>query len=519
MSQRNPSAKEVRGADSIEPITNVVVMGGGTAGWMTAAALARYIDKRQCKIIVVESSEIGTIGVGEATIPPIRKYHKSLDIDENELIRAAGATVKLGIEFANWYRIGNQYVHPFGSLGKEINGIGFHQVFFRLEKENLAEEIWRYSPCAVAGLRGRFGQPSQAITLPSGGFPFAFHLDAKLYAQFLRKYAEQHGVERVGATITDFSVCESNGFLESIKTTDGQVIYGDLFIDCSGSRGFLIERAMGIKYLDWIGYLPCNRAVVAPSRNLGPPPLFTRSTAKTAGWQWRIQLQHRTGNGYVYSAAHSSDESAEQELQQSLGPNILDTPRLLSFTAGRRLRFWERNVIAIGLSAGFLEPLESTSIHLIQVGIAKLLELFPDKQCDLVLAARYNQHMTSAFESIRDFIVLHYTAGVRDDSAFWNDVRALSIPDSLKATMELFRESGRFIRDDNELFSRESWVAVMLGQGVLPLKYNPLVDSLELSRLANQAAVIKAEIQAAVDLMPLHQEHLRNCSRDDTQSP
>ena len=476
---------------------------------MTAAALARYTNRQRCRITLVESKEIGTVGVGEATIPPLRTYHRSLGLDEDRLIRAAGATIKLGIEFVDWYRLGNHYLHPFGLFGREIDGVGFHQAFFRLAQEQRAADLWRYSPCAVAGRSGRFGTPSRPLTMAGEAFPFAYHLDARLYALHLRDYAERHGVERVEGKITGTSF-RNNGFVEWLKTADDRIIAGNLFIDCSGSPGVLINRAMGVAYVDWTSYLPCNRAVVAPSRNLEPSPLLTRSTARTAGWQWRIQLQHRTGNGYVYSSAHSSNDSAQQLLLDSLGTAILESPRVLSFTTGRRNVFWERNVIAIGLSAGFLEPLESTSIHLIQIGIAKLLELFPDQFCNPVLINEYNRHMAYVFESVRDFIVLHYKATVRDDSSFWRDVGGMSIPDSLRTTIELFRESGRFIRDQHEVFSRESWVAVMLGQGIFPRTYNALVDSIDSSRLANHAARIEKEIQESVDTMPLHDDYLQS---------
>lgn len=491
-------------------IRRIVVVGGGTAGWMAASALARYIGNSGCQIVLVESEEIGTIGVGEATIPSITKFHRALGLSERDLITATGATFKLGIEFIDWHRKGDRYFHPFGLFGQDVDGIGFHQVYLKLAGERRCDEMWRYAPCSVAAAAGRFGTPRHPIKSPSGGFPHALHLDAKLYAAYLRAYAEQRGVKRIEGRIVDVLKRDSDGSVEAVRLTDGQQISGELFIDCSGGRGLLIGDALGVEYLDWRHHLPCNRAVVVPTSNAGEPAPYTRVTAKPAGWQWRIPLQHRAGNGYVYSTDHTSDEAAEAVLLEGIIGDALAKPNRISFRTGHRREFWKQNVVALGLSAGFLEPLESTAIHLIQTGIAKLLSLFPDRTLQPALARAYNQQMTGAYEGVRDFIILHYKATARSDTPFWDHVREMAIPSSLSERIELFRSSGRFIRDENELFSLDSWITVMLGQGIVPERYSSLADNIDPSRLQMAASQIRELVAKAVDAMPTHGEHLRN---------
>ena len=490
-------------------LRTVVIVGGGTAGWMAAAAMARYL-RGNAEILLIESYEIGTIGVGEATIPSITKFHRTLGLDERDLIATTGATFKLGIEFVDWYRKGDTYFHPFGLLGKDVDGIGFHQVYLKLAGERRAQELWRYSPCSVAAAAGRFGTPTKPIKLPSGGFPNAFHLDAKRYAAYLRAYAEPRGVKRIEGRIVDVHKNAANGFVDSVQLQSGQKIAGDLFLDCSGGRGLLIGDAMGVDYIDWRDHLPCNRAVVVPTTNSGEPIPYTRATARAAGWQWRIPLQHRAGNGYVYSSDHSSDVDAEAVLLAGIDGEALAEVNRITFRTGHRKQFWKNNVVALGLSAGFLEPLESTSIHLIQTGIAKLLNLLPDRTFQPALMLAYDTQMTAAFEGVRDFIILHYKATARDDTPFWDYVREMPIPDSLSERIELFRSSGRFLRDENELFSLESWVTVMLGQGIVPQRYSPLVDAIDASRLGGIAEDIRRQIGDAVAALPKHSDHLQS---------
>ncbi|MEG3093268.1 tryptophan halogenase family protein [Sphingomonas sp. PB1R3] len=494
-------------------IRQVVIVGGGTAGWMTAAALSRYLQGGQCKIVLVESEEIGTVGVGEATIPSITKFHRSLGLDEGAFLATTGATFKLGIEFVDWLERGDRYFHPFGLLGRDVDGIAFYQIYLRLMAEKRSAELERYAPCSVAAAAGRFGTPQRPIRVPSGGFPHAYHFDATRYAQLLRSYAEQRGVLRLEGRVVDTSLSAS-GDVDSILLANSEEVAGDLFIDCTGSRALLIGGALDVGYIDWKHYLPCDRAVVAPTANTDEALPYTRATAKGAGWQWRIPLQHRVGNGYVYSGEYSTDEEAEKIFVSGLGGDCLDPPRIIRFRTGRREKFWHRNVVSIGISAGFLEPLESTSIHLIQTGISRILSLFPGRNLHESLRKEYNRSMAQAFDGVRDFVTLHYKLTSRDDTPFWRYVRNMPVPDTLRERIELFRETGRFVRDENELFSQESWITVMLGQGVRPRAYSALADAISIDRLEAAASGIREQIQHAVSALPLSKDYLAAVSRN-----
>ena len=489
-------------------IHDVVIVGGGTAGWMVAAALAKFLANGESRIRLVESDEIGTVGVGEATIPTIATFNAMLGIDEDDFVRRTQGTFKLGIEFVDWRRIGERYFHPFGQFGQDIEGLSFHQFFLKLARAGKCADIWHYAPCAVAAAAGRFAR-APANQRPLFAAPYAFHFDAGLYARFLRDYAEARGVERVEGRIADVALNGKTGFVEAVALADGRRVEGELFIDCSGFRALLIGGALGVGYQDWRRWLPCDRAVAVPTANVGDPVPFTRATARPAGWQWRIPLQHRTGNGYVYSSAHLSDEAAAAALLAGVEGPPLAEPRRLSFVAGRRDRFWQGNVVALGLAGGFLEPLESTSIHLIQTGIAKLLSLFPDRRFLPVEAEEYNRLMGAAYDGVRDFIILHYHATERTDSAFWDHVRTTEPPDSLRRKIELFRAKGRFFRYDDELFSLASWVAVLLGQGVTPDGYDPIVDALDEDRLAAAVEQMRQGVRGTVAQMPSHADFIR----------
>ncbi|HEX8555800.1 MAG TPA: tryptophan halogenase family protein, partial [Sphingomonas sp.] len=420
---------------------------------------------------------------------------------------------KLGIEFVDWGRLGDRYFHPFGAFGQDVEGLNFHQFYLKLAAEKACGDLWEYSPGSVAAGAGRFARVSGNPASPFARAPYAFHFDAGLYARYLREYAEARGVQRIEGRILDVTLRPENGFVDAVVLADGRRVEGDLFLDCSGFRALLIEGALGTGYDDWRRWLPCDRAVAMPTANVGPPDPYTRASARTAGWQWRIPLQHRTGNGYVYSSAHISDEEAEAELRAHLEGTPLGEPRRLAFIAGRRRRFWNRNVVALGLAGGFLEPLESTSIHLIQTGIAKLLSLFPDRRFLAVEADEYNRLMTAAYDGVRDFIILHYHATQRTDTPFWDAARTMDVPDSLAAKLELFRSKGRFFRYDDELFSTASWVAVMLGQRVMPDGYDPIVDALDQKRLAVALERMRQEIRRTVAQMPTHGEFIeRHCS-------
>ena len=485
-------------------IRDVVIVGGGTAGWMAAAALIRLLDKRSVAITLVESDEIGTVGVGEATIPPIIAYNNMLRINEDEFLAATKATFKLGIEFVDWGAIGERYFHPFGPHGQDFQGVHFHQIYLRESRLRKLDDIAAWSMSSVAAALGRYARPEPDAPLPLSQLGYAFHFDAGLYARFLRDIAERQGVRRIEGKIVDAMLDGSTGHVQHVKLADGTSIAGDLFIDCSGFRGLLIEDKLETGYEDWSKWLPCDRAIAVPSDYPGQPDPFTRSTARSAGWQWRIPLQHRMGNGLVFSSDHLSDEEAEAMLLANLEGKPLAEPRKLFFKAGRRRLAWNANVVSLGLSSGFVEPLESTSIHLIQSGIVKLLALFPDRRFNPVERDEYNRQMQDVFEDVRDFIVLHYKATRRDDSEFWNYCRTMTIPDSLERKLELWRAKGRLFREQRELFATPSWVAVLLGQGIVPEETEPAADALDPAMIGDALDKMRLSYRRMAEHMPMH---------------
>jgi len=489
-------------------IRSIVIVGGGTAGWMAAAAMAR-LGSAGVRITLVESEEIGTIGVGEATIPPIRTFNAILGLDEDDFVARTKATFKLGIEFVDWTRRGHRYMHPFGEFGADIEAVKFHQYWLKLRARGEAAELEDYNLCAVAAKLGRFQRPVRDARSILSTLNYAFHFDASLYAAYLRGYAEARGVVRLEDKVVDVELRGEDGFVEAVKLAGDLRVEGDLFIDCSGFRGLLIEQALKAGYEQWTRWLPCDRAVAIPSQSAGEPLPYTRSTALNAGWQWRIPLQHRTGNGYVYSSAHLSDDEAAATAIANAAGTPLGEPRLIRFAAGRRRKLWDRNVVALGLAGGFLEPLESTSIHLVQAGISKLLALFPDRDFDPILAAEYNRLSDLQLEQIRDFIILHYKATERDDSDFWRACRDMEVPESLARKIALFRENGRIFRHEDELFSEASWLAVLLGQGIVPRRYDPLADMLDDDDVRGTLARMAPFIRQAAEKMPLHSDYLK----------
>lgn len=501
-------------------LDKIVIVGGGTAGWMTAAALSKFLCAGKTKIELVESEEIGTVGVGEATIPPINTFNGLLGIDENDFISKTQATFKLGIEFTNWAKKSHTYIHPFGDYGQDVEAIKFYQLWLKLRliSQNVPY-IDEFCVSAMAARHGRYLAPARDPRQVLSALAYAFHFDATLYARYLRQFAEDRGVIRTEGKVTNVNLRSENGFISSLNLEGDRTVKGDLFIDCTGFRGRLIEGALETGYEDWTHWLPCDRAVAVPCENAGPPDPFTRSTAHEAGWQWRIPLQHRMGNGYVYSSAYASDDEAVDTLMGNLEGKPLGDPRFLRFTTGHRKKFWDKNCVAIGLSAGFLEPLESTSLHLIQSGIAKLLQMFPDKEFNQADIDRYNRVTTFEFERIRDFIILHYNATTRDDTPFWDYVRTMSIPDYLEDKINLYKSYGRIFRENEELFNDTSWFAVMNGQNIKAEKYDPVADVISDAETAHRLTHIRETIATSANYMPSHEKFiLENCSSGDLEN-
>jgi tryptophan 7-halogenase len=492
-----------------DAIEKVVIVGGGTAGWMAAAALSNIMgDVVGFAIELIESEEIGTVGVGEATIPQIQLFNGMLGIDEHQMVRATHATYKLGIEFVDWTRIGHSYVHPFGTYGLNMKGVEFHHHWLKARSLGDTSLLDDYTPAIVGGLQGRFAHPRPDPSSPLSKISYAFQFDASLYARYLRGMSEARGVVRTEGKIVDVIQNGETGFIEALVLEDGRRIEGDLFIDCSGFRGLLIEGVYEAGFEDWSAWLPCDRALAVPCESGGDGNAMTRSTARSAGWQWRIPLQHRIGNGYVYSSEHISDDEAASVLLANLDGAPLADPKPLRFKAGHRRKAWVKNVVALGLAGGFLEPLESTSIHLVQSGIARLMSLFPTKRFDQLEVDRYNAMSVQEYVDIRDFLVLHYNATERDDSPFWDYCRNLEVPEGLRYKIDMFRLNGRIFREHDELFTETSWLAVMVGQGIEPGGYHPAADILPDEETLQRVRHIREVVANAAQLMPLQQEFL-----------
>jgi tryptophan halogenase len=487
-----------------QPVRRVVIAGGGTAGWMVAACLGKTLGKG-LDIRLVESDEIGTVGVGEATIPTLLTYHNLVGINEQEFMAETQATFKLGIQFEGWRNAGENYFHSFGLTGTDHWTAGFQHFWLKGRDRKLARDYGAYCLELRAAAENRFAH------LPRAGLNYAFHLDASLYAKFLRRIATQHGVDRVEGRIAEV-VRHADGDIAALRLGDGSVLEGDLFVDCTGMRSLILGETLGVKFQDWSEWLPCNRAVAVQTRSIGPAVPYTRSIAHEFGWQWRIPLQHRVGNGMVYSDRHVSDEEALARLLANVQGEVLTRPRVIPFTPGQRETTWERNCVAIGLSSGFLEPLESTSIHLIQRGIIRLLQCFPNAGVCQADIDEYNRQTRDEMAHIRDFIILHYHVTQRDDSAFWNACRTMRVPASLQHRIDLFRESARVFRAPNELFAENSWIQVMLGQGIRPQQHHPIANLMDDVELDGFLEEIRARVERTVAQLPAHADYVARYS-------
>ncbi|MEO5775107.1 MAG: tryptophan halogenase family protein [Sphingomicrobium sp.] len=503
-----------RGVRPVNDPVEVVILGGGTAGWMAAAALSALLPRSRCNVRLVESEEIGIVGVGEATLPHMKNFNDAVGIDEAEMIRATKATFKLGIEFRDWGFLGSSYVHPFGIHGASETSLGFHHKWLRAAQTGHESNLEDFSFAIVASRQNRFdfpaatGKPGIAST-----YSYAYHFDASLYAAFLRKFVEARGVTRIEGMVRAVNKTPG-GDIASLTLESGEVVSGNFFIDCSGFRSIILGEALGAEWEDWSNWLPCDRAWAVPSANVGELTPYTRSTALDAGWQWRIPLQHRTGNGHVFSTGFTTEEQARETLLANLDGQALAEPRLLRFQAGRRLGSWHRNCLALGLASGFLEPLESTSIYLVQIALMHLLPLFPGRQTEPALRDEFNRRMEVEYERIRDFLILHYHLTNRDDSELWRYCRAMDVPESLTFKIERFRRRGYIERYREGLFTPPSWLSVLVGQGLKPEHYHPTMDNVPAEEVARELEELRTDILDRVEEMPKHEAVMARYTRD-----
>jgi tryptophan halogenase len=488
-----------------KPIKRVVIAGGGTAGWM-AAALLKKVLQQQVDVELVESDDIGIVGVGEATIPPIQVFNQYLGLDEAEFLRETKATIKLAIKFENWKIQGESYYHTFGAPGAQLGFCPFQHYWLQAQKAGLTQSLWDFDLNFLCAEQGKFN----IIKTPNPLYemPYAYHFDSGLYGKYLRKIAEKAGVVRTEGLIEQVQQDAVSGHIRSLQLKDGRQINGDLFIDCTGLRALLIRKTLGVAFEDWSHYLPANSALAVPSERFSETLPYTRSIAHKAGWQWRIPLTHRNGNGLVYCSDYLSDDEAYTTLMGNLDSEALAEPRKISFQTGRTTQQWCKNVVSIGLSSGFLEPLESTSIHLIQSGIVRLLKMFPHQQISQTVIDYYNADSKKEFETIRDFIVLHYHVNQRDDSKFWRDMRHMAIPPRLAEKIALFQETAAIFNDQNDIFRDASWLQVMLGQGIQPQDHHPAAKAVPDAQLLQTLQKIRDAKQQPLAQMLSHDDFL-----------
>ncbi|WP_394200903.1 tryptophan halogenase family protein [Shewanella waksmanii] len=484
-------------------IKKVVIAGGGTAGWMAAASLSKLLGKA-IEVTLIESDQIPTVGVGEATIPTLHIFHRLLGINEQEFMAATNATFKLGISFEHWKNGQDKYIHSFGYLGKDCWATGFTSFWVKGQQRGIASEIGDYCTEHLAARRGRFA------VLPSRDLNHAYHLDAGLYAKYLKNIAFTHGCQRVEGKINNVLLDNESGHITAIELENGHTVKGDLFIDCTGFRGLLIDQALHTGYEDWGHWLPCDRAIAVQTDCTTKQVPYTRSIARDAGWQWRIPLQNRTGNGLVYCSHYMSEEEAKVQLLANIDGEPLNEPRVIRYQTGTRKKHWNKNCIAIGLASGFIEPLESTGIHLFQRGIIRLLQMFPLNGINQTDIDEFNAQTKFECDNIRDFIILHYHLTEREDTPFWRYCKNMDIPDSLRHRMAHFKAAARMFKKDGELFGESSWVQVMLGQGLMPEQYHPIVDTMSDAELEHFLSTIKGNVSKQVDNFPDHYDFIQH---------
>lgn len=489
-------------------LNRFVIVGGGTAGWMAAAVLSKFAGPSGASVTLIESEAIETIGVGEATIPYIQDFIEMLGIDEAEFLKETKATYKLGIEFVDWGKLGDRYIHPFGEYGVAIGQLPFYQFWSRMRSTGDKSPIDAYSLNIVAARENKFIRPVEDQTSLASRISYAYHFDATYFGKFLRGYAEGTGAQRIEAKVVDVTLDSDTGNIASVQLDDGQSVEGDFFIDCTGFRGLLIEKALGVPFIDWSELLPMDSAVAIQTEVVEPPKPYTVATAREAGWTWRIPLQNRVGNGHVFSSEFTDEASATDLLLKSIEGERINEPRLIKFLTGRRESFWEKNCLALGLSSGFLEPLESTSIHLIQDGLVRFIALMPDRSVNPVNAQEYNRVIGMTYERIRDFILLHYVATEREDTEFWRYVRRLEIPETLQHRMTLMNKAGHYVPYEYDLFKLDSWLAVMEGQGLGPEVYNQVADEIDGQQLAQTMKQLRHAISEITRQMPTHKQYI-----------
>ncbi|MGJ8681051.1 tryptophan halogenase family protein [Paraglaciecola sp.] len=489
----------------------IVIVGGGTAGWMFAIAASALYRSSQLKITLIESEQIGSVGVGEATLPQLKDFNEYVGIDEKEMMTKTNATFKLGIRFDDWGKLGNSYYHPFGQYGDGSNGEDIHQYWARLQSESDIPDLQSLSYAAQLCTHKKFTIPSQNNSSFAGNYAYAYHFDASLYAQFLRETCEKRGVNRIEGMIEHVIRDPQSGDISSLRLKDGQEIHGNFFIDCSGFRSLLLKQSLEAKFEDWSKWLLCDRAVALPSEKLPNVPNYTLSTAKQAGWQWQIPLQHRTGNGYVYCSEFISDDEAITSIQNNIRGEALAAPKVLKFQAGRYQQSWNKNCLAVGLASGFLEPLESTSIYLIQMAITSFLRLFPLNN-DALIAKEYNREMDNEYDRIRDFLILHYHLNQRDDGELWRYCRDMSVPDSLLEKLALFEQRGYVDTYKYGLFNLPSWISILHGQGAKQQHIEPFAQAIPKAKLAENLKTFAANIQQHIKTLPDHEQFiLQHC--------